>query len=242
MIECAVASTEEPGSIYFGVNYSPAFRDPLTDVALAAGGTYARSTASFLARRDAYPEAPGSRRAGIVHFITPAPQYADRGKTTLHVPREVADATAEVLARASAVLHKAAGQRRRDADGARRAEEKRLRALRQEDPPWTLKEAVFEVIPEAVRRQRGGTDLPFSAHALFYKIRPLVQAYTDAELAPKYCEQALLPAYSGCFSPDRLGDIAADLAFEITFHRNLVPLRPGRRYERKTKRPGGLPH
>ena len=27
--------------------------------------------------------------------------------------------------------------------------------------------------------------------------------------------------------------------FEITLHRNLVPGRPGRRYERKTKRPGG---
>ena len=44
---------------------------------------------------------------------------------------------------------------------------------------------------------------------------------------------------SGCFSPDSLDDLAADLAFEITFARNLVPRRPGRRYERKTKRPGG---
>ncbi len=44
---------------------------------------------------------------------------------------------------------------------------------------------------------------------------------------------------SGCFSPSGLDDLAADLAFEITFHRNLVPSRPGRRYERKTKRPGG---
>ena len=31
----------------------------------------------------------------------------------------------------------------------------------------------------------------------------------------------------------------ADLAFEITFSRNLVPERPGRRYARETKRPGG---
>ena len=28
-------------------------------------------------------------------------------------------------------------------------------------------------------------------------------------------------------------------AAEITWHRHLVPRRPGRRYERKTKRPGG---
>ena len=43
----------------------------------------------------------------------------------------------------------------------------------------------------------------------------------------------------GPFPPDGLDDLAADLAFEITFARNLVPERPGRRYERKTKRPGG---
>ena len=44
---------------------------------------------------------------------------------------------------------------------------------------------------------------------------------------------------SGCFSPDHLDDLTAGLAFEISFPRNLVPSRPGRRYERKTKRPGG---
>ena len=37
------------------------------------------------------------------------------------------------------------------------------------------------------------------------------------------------------FPPDSLGDLAANLAFKITFARNLVPQRPGRRYERKTR-------
>ena len=50
---------------------------------------------------------------------------------------------------------------------------------------------------------------------------------------------AAASATPDAFPPDRLGDLAADLAFEITFKRNLVPGRPGRRYERKTKRPGG---
>ena len=52
-------------------------------------------------------------------------------------------------------------------------------------------------------------------------------------------ESASRISYFGYFSPDSLDDLAADLAFEITFARNLVPQRPGRRYERKTKRPGG---
>ena len=50
---------------------------------------------------------------------------------------------------------------------------------------------------------------------------------------------AAASATPDAFPPDRLDDLAADLAFEITFKRNLVPERPGRRYERKTKRPGG---
>ena len=41
------------------------------------------------------------------------------------------------------------------------------------------------------------------------------------------------------FPPQLLDELAADLAAEITYHRHLVPRRPGRRYERKTKRPGG---
>ena len=39
--------------------------------------------------------------------------------------------------------------------------------------------------------------------------------------------------------PLSLDDLAADLAFEITSPATSCPRRPGRRYERKTKRPGG---
>ena len=41
------------------------------------------------------------------------------------------------------------------------------------------------------------------------------------------------------FPPQELDQAVGDLAFEITCKRNLVGQRPGRRYERKTKRPGG---
>jgi hypothetical protein len=50
---------------------------------------------------------------------------------------------------------------------------------------------------------------------------------------------AAVSATPDAFPPDGLALSAADLAFEITCQRNLVPERPGRRYERKTKRPGG---
>ena len=38
---------------------------------------------------------------------------------------------------------------------------------------------------------------------------------------------------------EQLDEAIADLNFEITFHRSLVPERPGRRYARETRRPGG---
>ena len=47
---------------------------------------------------------------------------------------------------------------------------------------------------------------------------------------------AAASATPDAFPPDRLDDLAADLAFEITFKRNLVPERPGGRY--KTCKPG----
>ena len=43
----------------------------------------------------------------------------------------------------------------------------------------------------------------------------------------------------GLSPPEQLEEALADLNFEITFHRSLVPERPGRRYARETKRPGG---
>ncbi|MGE5289532.1 MAG: hypothetical protein ACM3ML_20505 [Micromonosporaceae bacterium] len=50
---------------------------------------------------------------------------------------------------------------------------------------------------------------------------------------------AAASATPDAFPPEHLDDLAVGLAFEITFTRNLVPRRPRRRYERKTKRPGG---
>ena len=62
-------------------------------------------------------------------------------------------------------------------------------------------------------------------------------------------ESAAASATPVAFPPDSLGDLAANLVFEITFARNLVPQRPAaatsarpsgpRRY--KTRKPGSPP-
>src|SRR5205807_2199169 len=66
----------------------------------------------------------------------------------------------------------------------------------------------------------------------------LVTDITDP--APLTAEQAApASATPDAFPPRLLDELAAGLAAEITWHRHLVPARPGRRYERTTKRPGG---
>ena len=81
----------------------------------------------------------------------------------------------------------------------------------------------------------------------YQAIRTLIShAAADAGLDPARISftrardgSAAASATPDAFPPEYLDDLTADLAFEITFARNLVPGRPGRRYERKTKRPGG---
>ena len=87
VIEAAVAETEEPGEVFYAVNYSPTFADPLAGTYLAAGNVYSTGAASFLRSCDAYPDHRNDgRRAAAIHVICPAVQFLDKGKTTLAVP------------------------------------------------------------------------------------------------------------------------------------------------------------
>ena len=86
VVEVAVAETERPGELYYAVNYSPTFDDPLARLPLAAGEVFTTGAESFLRQVDAYPDG-GNHRAAAIHVICPALQFLDRGKTTLEVPR-----------------------------------------------------------------------------------------------------------------------------------------------------------
>jgi DNA topoisomerase VI subunit B len=88
VLEVAVAVTERPAEVFYGVNYSPTFGDPLRGTILDAGEISTTGAASFLQRCDAYPTADnGRRRAAVVHVVCPAVEFLDKGKTSLEVPR-----------------------------------------------------------------------------------------------------------------------------------------------------------
>lgn len=197
-IEAAAAVTRRPGVAVFACNYGVSFGDPLGSAELRTSDVSAFGARSFLSHCDAKPGPfNGERRAAVVHVTCAAPGFTDKGKTHLDVPEDVAAEAAKVLWRAARELYREQQSAERAYRRAERDErrERRAEQARETDREPTLIEAVSAVIPEAVRQQRGGTDLPYSARSLFYKVRPLAQRITSRPLTDSYFTQTLLPAY-----------------------------------------------
>jgi hypothetical protein len=115
-----------------------------------------------------------------------------KGKARLKVPSQVAEAAGKALWSVAKTLHREGERRRKDAATQERADRARERLARAEE--WSLKQAVFELMPQAVRESAGGLGR-VSAHALFFHVRPLIQQYTGRAQRSDYFEQTLLPAY-----------------------------------------------
>lgn len=82
--EIALAETERPGGLFYAVNFSPTFDDPLARLPLAAGELSTVGAASFLRSLDAYPDGTNNR-AAVIHLISPAAAFLDKGKSVLAV-------------------------------------------------------------------------------------------------------------------------------------------------------------
>jgi hypothetical protein len=87
--EFALATLDEPGHLYCGINFSPTFGDPLEGTTLAGPEFKAAGIQGFLSAAYALPETEAAwyrtpaRVAVAAHIITPAPLFLDRGKTRL---------------------------------------------------------------------------------------------------------------------------------------------------------------
>ena len=191
IIEVAVADTAKPGGTWFACNHAPAFGDPLGRTEFEAGDVWA--TARSRSSKRHATSSDGSNHAAVVHVICAAPQFMDKGKVTLVVPPAVADCAARALDEATKTLRKEAEQRRKDARKAEQAEQRRREAAAREErkDEWTIKDAVFEVLLEA----KAAAGLIVAVRTLYYKVRPLVQKYTDKELNYDYFSQTLVPEY-----------------------------------------------
>ena len=95
IFEIALATTSEPGDLYYGINYTAAFDDPLEGTLLAGPKFKSHGIRGFLQHSHALPQGAGyysfrspCNVAVAVHIITPAPVFLDRGKTRIQLSEE----------------------------------------------------------------------------------------------------------------------------------------------------------
>jgi hypothetical protein len=137
--------------------------------------------------------------AVVVHLVCPRLPFLDYGKSSIAtLPPDMEAAITKVLWKVSKTLYREEEQRQKNA--ARAAQQERNREREQEREAraqeWTLKDAVFEVLPEAYEAGTGGGAYPLSVRDLYYEVRPRIQQYTNDELNyENYFATKLLPRY-----------------------------------------------
>jgi DNA topoisomerase VI subunit B len=214
VFEVALAQTKRPGRLHHGVNFSPTFEDPLTGTTLRHaiwkkkrgqeksefvfelwhyGARGFLEGCHAIRPETSYDKLP-FHSAAAVHLVCPAPQFMEKSKTRIELPKEVATAVAETLYEACKTFYQEGERRKKDAARQAKRDEERERA--KEDKEMTLTRAVSLVLPEGIRTATG--DYAYkevSNHTLYYHVRPLVQKHTKKPLTAKYFEGTLLPAY-----------------------------------------------
>ena len=116
------------------------------------------------------------------HIVCPVVQFQEWGKTRLTVSRGMADQIAETLGlRRKSCTKKPSASRKMRVRAHRAAQ---TQEHREHAPLVSLKEAVFEVLPEALARATGACrpDYPVSARKVYYQVRPLIQSLTKKAL------------------------------------------------------------
>lgn len=113
LIEVALAETEQPGAVFYGLNYSVPFSDPLATTLLVYDDGLERlegyGSQAFLREAGALSGARYGKTlhtAAAVHLVMPLLPSLDRGKSRLALSRTLAAAIAETVGCAAKTLHK----------------------------------------------------------------------------------------------------------------------------------------
>ena len=197
IVEAAVAEVGGHG-LLTGLNFAPTFGDPFADVAFAwtdgRGEEHqARGLWDLLGELHCAPgEARGCHVAVAVHLACPALDFTDKGKTHVALPDEIAHSVCTAVRGACREHERLVRMEEKDAE---RAARERIRLTRGSTRDPDMRQAVFDVLPEAVRRASGGGAYPFSARSLYYQVRPLLQGHTSKDLDYSYFTPPLLTEY-----------------------------------------------
>lgn len=175
VVEVAFAELESPSDsiVITGCNYTPSIDLPV-----------ARDL-DWLLRRQMIDDE--SSVVLLVHIATVAPTYLDRGKSHIDVQGALEEAIEQCLVSTTASYRRQRKAEERDA--ARR--ERRIERSARSRPDITLKDAIINVLPEAIHNASGGGVCDFSDRDLYYAARELVQNYTDQPLTQSYFDKVV---------------------------------------------------
>lgn len=206
LVEVAIAQTEQPGDIFYGLNYSVPFADPLAETHLISQGKdetiEGQGLTGFLWDAGVYCGRRYGKQQNItaaVHIVMPLLPTLDMGKTRLALPSALARVIAETIGNAAKVLHKEIvdarlRQRKREEhanqatlDAIRAAEKERERERRQfaaeldkEERQRQRQERQERRAQEAEERRLRG-ELPTKQDVVFELLLPTYLAETEQE-------------------------------------------------------------
>ena len=222
LIEVAIAETERPGDVFYGLNYSVPFSDPLSTTALIYDGQERLENHGLTAFLKDAGVFNGSRygrtinTAAAIHLVMPLLPTLDRGKSRLEISADLASAIAATIGVAAKTLHKeivdcrkhqernerAAREQQWERVSADQKERARLRkeieaqAEKEErEEQRQLRQKVREAI-QAKRQERG--EKPTKREAVFNLLLPTYLIETENETLRISCRDlfyAVRPLY-----------------------------------------------
>jgi hypothetical protein len=196
VFEILIAESEIATGYYFGVNHSPTFGDFLRQCRIQSGELNGAGITGALAEI-----IDNDQHIVVVHLIGIGLPFLDRGKSNLSLPGEMVESIAGAAWSAAKVLHKECKARLKDAARAGRDQDARTKASANNT---SIKDAVFEVLADAIQAATDNGRLPANVRALYYKVRDAIQQHTPKELDYGYFSQTILIDYWKEYERDKL--------------------------------------
>jgi len=176
VVEAAFAELEDTEGepiIITGCNYTPSIDQPVV-----------RMLDSLLADQMVDDEA---EVVVLLHIVTVAPTYLDRGKRMVDVGGHLKEAIDECVVSVTTAYRTLRKAEERDAASLERRIQRQSRSRHE----TTLKDAIVTVLPEATTRASGSGACEFSDRDWYYAARELVQKLTDHPLTQSYFDKVV---------------------------------------------------
>lgn len=177
VIEVAIAETTKSAGLFYGLNFSRPFDDPLSSTRLSSGEVSGYGIRNFL--NCAYvlePFEKWRKFVAAVHITCPLLTTLDRGKSRLCLPDTMAQAVADALWNASKAIYQEQSKAKRENE---REDSKQAKEARQKQTEGTVTylRACFDVIPDAYNATTNFGAMYVDPRDLYYEVRPLIESY-----------------------------------------------------------------